>query len=115
VYPWEANPDRLEAGTPKALGNESHKWHPRVFSGSLIANSVILDDYEYRKYSSLPLFATQRSLVKTNDILYFLGDFCIAPKARSAELRREIRCKKIFAVPGNHDKDTRKLEALKLF
>jgi calcineurin-like phosphoesterase family protein len=49
------------------------------------------------------------SVVKTNDILYFLGDFCIGPKARAVELRREIRCKKIFAVPGNHDKDTRKL------
>jgi len=45
------------------------------------------------------------SLVKTNDILYVLGDFCIGPKARAAELRREIRCKKIFAVTGNHDKD----------
>ena len=49
------------------------------------------------------------NLVKANDILYFLGDFCIGPKARAVQLRREIRCKKIFAVPGNHDKDTRKL------
>jgi calcineurin-like phosphoesterase family protein len=49
------------------------------------------------------------SSVKTNDVLYFLGDFCIGPKARALALRREIRCKKIFAVPGNHDKDTRKL------
>ena len=49
------------------------------------------------------------TLVKTNDILYFLGDFCIGPKARAVQLRREIRWKKIFAVPGNHDKDTRKL------
>src|SRR5713101_6073216 len=47
--------------------------------------------------------------VKANDILYFLGDFCIGPKARASELRQQIRCKKIFAVPGNHDKDTRKL------
>ena len=46
---------------------------------------------------------------KANDILYFLGDFCIGPKARAVELRKQIRCKKIFAVPGNHDKDTRKL------
>jgi calcineurin-like phosphoesterase family protein len=50
-----------------------------------------------------------KSLVKTNDILYFLGDFCIGPKAKAVELRREIRCKNTFAVPGNHDKDTRKL------
>jgi calcineurin-like phosphoesterase family protein len=49
------------------------------------------------------------SAVRANDVLYFLGDFCIGPKARALELRREIRCKKIFAVPGNHDKDTRKL------
>jgi len=49
------------------------------------------------------------SAVKANDVLYFLGDFCIGPKARALELRREIRCKKIFAVPGNHDKDTCKL------
>ena len=47
--------------------------------------------------------------VKANDILYFLGDFCMGPKARAAELRKQIRCKKIFGVPGNHDKDTRKL------
>jgi calcineurin-like phosphoesterase family protein len=49
------------------------------------------------------------SAAKANDVLYFLGDFCIGPKARALDLRREIRCKKIFAVPGNHDKDTRKL------
>ena len=49
------------------------------------------------------------SLVKTNDILYLLGDFCIGSKAKASELRRHIRCRKIFAVPGNHDKDTRKV------
>ena len=49
------------------------------------------------------------SRVKANDILYFLGDFCIGSKARAAELRRKIRCKKIFALGGNHDKETRKL------
>ncbi len=49
------------------------------------------------------------SAVKAKDVLYFLGDFCIGPRARAMELRHEIQCKKIFAVPGNHDKDTRKL------
>src|SRR6267378_3562203 len=49
--------------------------------------------------------------VKANDILYFLGDFCMGPKARAAELRKQIRCKKIFGVPGNHDKDTRSSRA----
>ena len=48
--------------------------------------------------------------VKANDILYFLGDFCIGNQARILEYRRRIRCKKIFAVPGNHDKQARKLK-----
>lgn len=47
--------------------------------------------------------------VKHNDILYFLGDFCIGGKARALAYRKQIRCERIFAVPGNHDKETRKL------
>jgi calcineurin-like phosphoesterase family protein len=47
--------------------------------------------------------------VKANDTLYFLGDFCIGSKTRAAGFRHQIRCKKIFAVPGNHDKEARKL------
>jgi hypothetical protein len=35
------------------------------------------------------------SAVNANDVLYVLEDFCIAPKARALELRREVRCKKI--------------------
>ncbi len=47
--------------------------------------------------------------VKANDILYFLGDFCMGSQTRAIAYRRRIRCKKIFAVPGNHDKQARKL------
>jgi calcineurin-like phosphoesterase family protein len=47
--------------------------------------------------------------VKTNDILYFPGDFCVGSKARAVEFRRQIHCKTIFALPGNHDKQVRKL------
>jgi calcineurin-like phosphoesterase family protein len=48
--------------------------------------------------------------VKPNDSLYFLGDFCLGIQARVLAYRRRIRCEKIFAVPGNHDKHTRKLK-----
>lgn len=48
--------------------------------------------------------------VKPNDILYFLGDFCMGSQSRVHSYRRRIQCKKIFAVPGNHDKQARKLE-----
>ena len=48
--------------------------------------------------------------VKANDILYFLGDFCMGGHARVVAYRRRIRCQKIFAVPGNHDQQARKLK-----
>jgi calcineurin-like phosphoesterase family protein len=48
--------------------------------------------------------------VKVNDDLYFLGDFCLGSQARVVAYRRRIRCQKILAVPGNHDKQARKLK-----
>ena len=36
---------------------------------------------------------------KANDILYFLGDFCIGPKARAVELRKQIRCRRSLRFP----------------
>lgn len=48
--------------------------------------------------------------MKPADILYFLGDFCMGSHARVVAYRRRIRCNKIFAVPGNHDKEARKLK-----
>ena len=47
--------------------------------------------------------------VKHGDHLYFLGDFCIGgAKAATVYLGR-VRCKNIYLVPGNHDKDLSKL------
>jgi calcineurin-like phosphoesterase family protein len=56
-----------------------------------------------------PILERLNASVKANDILYFLGDFCIGSKVRALAHRNQIRCKKIFAVPGNHDKQIRKL------
>lgn len=50
------------------------------------------------------------AVVKANDHLYFLGDFCMGSMARVLAYRRRIQCKKIFAVSGNHDKQARKLK-----
>jgi calcineurin-like phosphoesterase family protein len=47
---------------------------------------------------------------KPNDTLYFLGDFCMGGQARVLAYRQRIHCKRIFAVPGNHDKQSRKMK-----
>lgn len=48
--------------------------------------------------------------VKVNDVLYFLGDFCMGSQARVIAYRRRIRCEEILTVPGNHDRQARKLK-----
>lgn len=48
--------------------------------------------------------------VKRDDVLYFLGDFCMGGQQKIFAYRRRIHCKKIFAVPGHHDKQARKLK-----
>jgi calcineurin-like phosphoesterase family protein len=47
--------------------------------------------------------------VKPNDTLYFLADFCMGTRERTVQFRTQIHFRRIFAVPGNHDKQVRKL------
>lgn len=49
-------------------------------------------------------------LVKENDILWHLGDFCVNLKNKNvAEIyRNRINCKNVFLISGNHDKEKTK-------
>src|ERR1700674_2960144 len=40
----------------------------------------------------------------------FWADFCMGSQARVVAYRRRIRCRRIFAVSGNHDKQARRLK-----
>jgi calcineurin-like phosphoesterase family protein len=50
--------------------------------------------------------------VKPNDVLYFLGDFCLGRVEQVTAYRKRITCKTIHFIEGNHDKGTRKLQHL---
>lgn len=50
--------------------------------------------------------------VKPNDVLYFLGDFCLGRVEQVTVYRKRITCKTIHFIEGNHDKGTRKLQHL---
>jgi calcineurin-like phosphoesterase family protein len=50
------------------------------------------------------------SVVKENDELYHLGDFCFGPNAKY--FRDAIKCKNVHIVWGNHDRDTRRQKYL---
>jgi len=49
------------------------------------------------------IFDRLNKTVKSDDILYFLGDFAFGDKSKIPELRARINCKNIFAIQGNHD------------
>ena len=50
--------------------------------------------------------------VKPNDILYFLGDFCMGREEQVIAYRKRLACKTIHFIEGNHDKTTRKQQQL---
>jgi calcineurin-like phosphoesterase family protein len=58
------------------------------------------------------LIERMNSCVKPNDVLYFLGDFCLGSAERGIAYRQRLACKTIHFIEGNHDKTTRKLQHL---
>src|ERR1700687_3266529 len=49
------------------------------------------------------------SLVRQDDVLYFLGDFCMAGPDQARHYRDWIICRHIHVVEGNHDRALRRL------
>lgn len=50
--------------------------------------------------------------VRSNDILYFLGDFCMGKEEQVIAYRQRLACRTIHFIEGNHDKTTRKQQQL---
>jgi len=50
--------------------------------------------------------------VKPNDILYFLGDFCMGSAEQVAAYRKRLACRTIHIIEGNHDRITRTQQPL---
>ena len=50
--------------------------------------------------------------VKTNDVLYFLGDFCMGKAEQITAYRKRLACRTIHFTEGNHDRTVRKLQHL---
>ena len=50
--------------------------------------------------------------VKPNDILYFLGDFCLSGTEKVIAYRQRLVCSTIHFIEGNHDRITCKLPHL---
>ncbi len=49
-----------------------------------------------------------KACVKSNDVLYFLGDFCLGRAEQVIAYRKHLACKTIHFVEGSHDKVARR-------
>ena len=52
------------------------------------------------------------TLVKPDDVLYFVGDFCMGGPKAVAFYRVQIACKTIHFIDGNHDRTARKVQQI---
>lgn len=79
--------------------SDTHFGHERIL------------DFTNRPFGSIremndALIANINEKVKPEDELYILGDYSFKMTAAdAADLRRNIKCKKVHLIPGNHDKD----------
>ena len=55
------------------------------------------------------ILARLNDSVAEADTIYFLGDFCRGDGKAALAYRRQIRCKNIFFVEGNHDAGAKKI------
>lgn len=63
-----------------------------------LANVLAMDD---------AIVGGVNACVKSNDVLYFLGDFCLGRAEQVIAYRKRLACKTIHFVEGNHDKVVR--------
>lgn len=81
------------------FASDTHFGHERIL------------DFTNRPFGSIremndALIANINEKVKPEDELYILGDYSFKMTAAdAADLRRNIKCKKVHLIPGNHDKD----------
>jgi calcineurin-like phosphoesterase family protein len=58
---------------------------------------------ESLEYHDAAILETINSMVKTDDTLWILGDFCLRDPKKAMQYRQRIRCKNVHLVWGNHD------------
>lgn len=90
----------------KALEENGGRWHDGAWKGEFASNWKIT--YEAIEIMNNHLIDQINAIVKPEDTIWYLGDFCFARKSdykRKARFYRDrINCQNINIIWGNHDK-----------
>ena len=91
--------------------SDTHYHHKNIVRGTTewkgnhggIHNAQNLRDFDTLEEHDAELVESINSLVKENDILYHLGDWSFGGYDQIELFRRQINCKNIHFIYGNHD------------
>lgn len=85
--------------------SDLHYFHKNITSGESNWSDKINNCRQFTttKEMSQHIVKQMNKYVKEDDVLYFLGDWCFQGIYNIWNLRKQIRCKTIHFIYGNHD------------
>ena len=86
------------------ITSDTHYWHKNICKGSSVwQDKSGCRDFDNPKEMSEALVNSINKYVQQDDTLYHLGDWSFGGIENIWEFRKQIKCKNIYFVPGNHD------------
>lgn len=92
--------------------SDPHYFHKNIAGPKVSSWKSGYRDFEDEKEMSRHIVKVWNQTVKEDDILYCLGDWCFAGIQNIWNFRKQLRCKNIHLILGNHDEHIRKNKEL---
>lgn len=85
--------------------SDTHYWHKNITYGESVwpEKEKNCRRFDTTQEMSRHIVKQINTYVKEDDILFFLGDWCFGGIANIWNFRKQLRCKTIHFVHGNHD------------
>src|SRR3989338_4180625 len=88
--------------------SDPHYWHKNIAGPKVSSWKSGYRDFNDEVEMSRHIVKVWNQTVAEDDILYCLGDWCFQGKKNIWNFRKQLRCKNIHLVLGNHDEHIRK-------
>ena len=96
------------------FSSDWHYWHKNITYGESVwpDKETKTRRFDTTREMSQKLVDSINKCVKEDDTIYFLGDFSFSGITNIYNFRKQINCKNIFFILGNHDETIRRNKEL---